>query len=134
VLPLLADGGSVVLFSSVNELSGPAYAVAKAGIVGLARHLAKHQARRRIRANCLGPAPAATPMLDRLTDEELTAMRATIPLDHVTTADEIAETVGRLGSPAGNRRSTVVHRRGARTPTCPKWTRGHAGAGWPVRC
>lgn len=74
--------------------------MAKAGIIGLTRHLAKHQARRRIRVNCLAPGPVATPMLDRLTDEELAALRATIPLDHVTTADEIAETVGWLCSPA----------------------------------
>jgi NAD(P)-dependent dehydrogenase (short-subunit alcohol dehydrogenase family) len=105
-LPLLVDGGSVVLFSSVNgrhggnELSGPAYAVSKAGIIGLTRHLAKHQARRRIRVNCLAPGPVATPMLDRLTDDEMSALRATVPLGHVTSAEEIAGTVGWLCSPA----------------------------------
>lgn len=105
-LPLMTRGGSVVLFSSVNgrhggnRLSGPAYAVAKAGIIGLTKHLAKDQAGRRIRVNCLAPGPVATPMLARLTAAELSELRASIPLDHVTAPDEIAGTVAWLCSPA----------------------------------
>ncbi|MFD4668757.1 SDR family NAD(P)-dependent oxidoreductase [Lentzea sp. NPDC058450] len=105
-LPLMNRGGSVVLFSSVNgrhggnRLSGPAYAVAKAGIIGLTKHLAKDQASQGIRVNCLAPGPVATPMIDRLSAVELAELRATIPLDHIAAAEEIAGTVAWLCSPA----------------------------------
>ncbi|WP_062357990.1 SDR family NAD(P)-dependent oxidoreductase [Herbidospora yilanensis] len=104
-LPLMGQGGSVVLFSSVNgrhggnRLSGPAYAVAKAGLIGLTRHLAKDQAGRGIRVNAVAPGPVATPMLDRLPDDDLAALRAQIPLGRVTSPEEIAGTVEWLCSP-----------------------------------
>lgn len=105
-LPLMPRGGSIVLFSSVNgrhggnRLSGPAYATAKAGLIGLTRHLAKDQAARGIRVNAVAPGPVATPMLDRLSESELHALRDQIPLGRVTEAEEIAGTVEWLCSPA----------------------------------
>ncbi|GGM81852.1 oxidoreductase [Thermopolyspora flexuosa] len=105
-LPLMRDGGSIVLFSSVNgrhggnRLSGPAYATAKAGLIGLTRHLAKDQAARGIRVNAVAPGPVATPMLARLSEPELDALRAQIPLGRITHPDEIAATVEWLCSPA----------------------------------
>ncbi|MER6827329.1 SDR family NAD(P)-dependent oxidoreductase [Streptosporangium sp. NPDC000563] len=98
-LPLMGEGGSVVLFSSVNgrhggnRLSGPAYATAKAGLIGLTRHLAKDQAARGIRVNAVAPGPVATPMLTRLSEEEMDALRRQIPLGRVTGPEEIAGTV-----------------------------------------
>ena len=104
-LPLLRRDGSIVLFSSVNgrhggnRLSGPAYASAKAAIVGLTKHLAKDLAARGIRVNALAPGPVATPMLARLTEEEIEKLRATMPLGNIVEAGEIAGTVGWLCSP-----------------------------------
>ncbi|MFC5289632.1 SDR family oxidoreductase [Actinokineospora guangxiensis] len=39
------------------------------------------------------PGPVATPMPDRLSTEDVSALPAPIPLDHVTTPEEIAGTV-----------------------------------------
>jgi 3-oxoacyl-[acyl-carrier protein] reductase len=94
--PLLVAGSSVVLFSSVNgrhggnRLSGGAYAAAKAGILGLMRHLAKDKGPRGIRYNAVAPGPVRTPMLDRLDETVLDALRSTMPLNRLTNAEEIA--------------------------------------------
>jgi NAD(P)-dependent dehydrogenase (short-subunit alcohol dehydrogenase family) len=103
--PLLRRDGSIVLFSSVNgrhggnRLSGPAYAAAKAAIIGLTKHLAKDLAHRGIRVNAIAPGPVATPMLARLSEQEIARLRATMPLGNIIAATEIAGTVGWLCSP-----------------------------------
>ncbi len=102
---LAARAGAVVLFSSTNgrnggsELSGAAYAVAKAGVINLTRHLAKVWAAQRIRVNCIAPGPVATPMLDRFDDRQLEALRQSIPLGRITSPDEVAAAVAFLLSP-----------------------------------
>ncbi|MFD6096568.1 SDR family NAD(P)-dependent oxidoreductase [Nocardiopsis flavescens] len=106
VVPALRDGASVVLFGSVNgrhggnRLSGPAYAAAKAGIAGLARHLAKDLAPRGIRVNTVAPGPVRTPMVDRLTQDQTRDLLAGVPLGRMTAAREIAGTVAWLCSPS----------------------------------
>ena len=91
--------GSVVFVSSPNgvhggtTLSGPAYASAKAGLVNLTRYLAKEWAGDGIRVNCLVPGTVATPMLDRLSDEERESLIRSIPLGRLGTADEMADAV-----------------------------------------
>jgi 3-oxoacyl-[acyl-carrier protein] reductase len=105
-VPLLRSGGSIVLLSSVNgrhggnRLSGPAYATAKAGIIGLTRHLAKDLAPRAIRVNAIAPGPVATAMVDRLSREQLADLIEQIPLRRVAEAAEVADTVVWLCSPA----------------------------------
>lgn len=90
---LRATQGSLTLTASTNAInggnaiSGPAYAVAKAGIVNLTRYLAREWAPDRIRVNALAPGPIDTPMLARLDADMLDQLRHNVPL-------------GRLGEPA----------------------------------
>jgi NAD(P)-dependent dehydrogenase (short-subunit alcohol dehydrogenase family) len=99
--------GKLVFMSSVNartggnELSGAAYAAAKAGIEALTRHLARHLAPT-IQVNAVAPGPVMTPMLARLTPAELDHLVSTIPAGRYASAEEIAETVGFLCSPSSD--------------------------------
>lgn len=107
-LPLLrlAKGDkSIVLLGSVNGrhggnvLSGPAYATAKAAILGLCRHLAITLAPEGIRVNAIAPGPVETPMLHRLSTDERAELIRSIPLGHTAEPTEIAGTVQFLLSP-----------------------------------
>jgi NAD(P)-dependent dehydrogenase (short-subunit alcohol dehydrogenase family) len=98
--PLLAAArGCLVLCASSNglnggsALSGPAYAVAKAGIVNLTRYLAREWAAAGVRVNCIAPGPIDTPMLDRLGPAVRASLARAVPLGRVGRAEEVAASV-----------------------------------------
>ena len=82
-----------------NALSGPAYAVAKAGIINLMRYLAREWAPQGVRVNALAPGPIATPMVTgKFTAQQLQTVRDNVLLKRLGRAEEVAAAVGYLVS------------------------------------
>ena len=99
---LRARAGRIVLMSSVVGLLGSAgqanYAASKAGLVGLARSVARELGSRGITVNVVAPGPVQTDMTAALGDKRLAELTAAVPLGRMATPDEIAGVVAFLAS------------------------------------
>lgn len=95
--------GRIVFISSVVGLLGSAgqvnYAASKAGLVGMARSIARELGSRSITANVVAPGFIETDMTGVLSDEQKAAILAQVPLGRYGAVDEIAETVLWLTGP-----------------------------------
>jgi 3-oxoacyl-[acyl-carrier protein] reductase len=96
--------GRIVFISSVVASTGQAgqanYAASKAGLVGLARSLAREFASRSITVNVVAPGPIVTDMTAALSDDRQSAITEAVPLGRFGTPDEVAATVVFLASDA----------------------------------
>jgi 3-oxoacyl-[acyl-carrier protein] reductase len=96
--------GRLVFVSSVVGLLGSAgqvnYASSKAGLVGMARSLARELGSRSITANVVAPGFVETEMTDVLPDETKAQYRSQIPLQRFASVEEVASVVQWLGSDA----------------------------------
>jgi 3-oxoacyl-[acyl-carrier protein] reductase len=101
---LKARGGRMIFVSSVVGLLGSAgqvnYAASKAGLVGLARSIARELGSRGITSNVVAPGFVDTDMTRALPDARRAEIVAQVPLGRYAAADEVASAVTWLASPA----------------------------------
>jgi 3-oxoacyl-[acyl-carrier protein] reductase len=94
--------GRIIFVSSVSAfvgLPGQAnYAASKAGLVGMARALAREVASRQITVNVVAPGVVETDMTDALGAARVGELQAMVPLGRVGSPVDVAEAVGFLAS------------------------------------
>jgi 3-oxoacyl-[acyl-carrier protein] reductase len=86
--------GSIINMSSVVGVHGNAgqcnYSASKAGLIGLAKSIAKEMGPRGIRANCIAPGFIVTDMTSAISEEMRAEWAKTIPLRRAGTPEDVA--------------------------------------------
>ena len=107
VIPFMRkqQSGSIVCISSVSAqrgggiLGGPHYSAAKAGVLGLARAMAREFGPEGIRVNCIAPGLIETDIIQgKLSTERKQDIASTIPLARLGRASDVAGACVFLGS------------------------------------
>jgi NAD(P)-dependent dehydrogenase (short-subunit alcohol dehydrogenase family) len=101
-LPLLNDGGSIILTGSVASIKGTAafgvYAASKAAIRSFVRTWTTDLKDRHIRSNVVSPGPISTPLTNRQSAEVIARIVSTVPMGRMGGPDEVAKAALYLAS------------------------------------
>ena len=105
VRPMLRRrSGRIVNITSVAGIVGNPgqtnYSAAKAGLIGFTRSLAREIGSRQVTVNAVAPGLIATAMSDAIPEEARAALADRVPLGRVGTAEDVAQAVLYLASPA----------------------------------
>src|SRR6266478_2500399 len=94
-LPLLNDGGSIILTGSVYGVKGTAafgvYAASKAAIRSFVRTWTADLKDRRIRSNVVSPGPINTPLVSRQSANVIARIVSTVPMGRMGEPEEVAK-------------------------------------------
>lgn len=97
LLPVIKDGGSIILNTSVAAHMGMAsstvYSATKAALLNMARTISAELLPRKIRVNAISPGPVATPIFGKtgMSTEQIDGMKSSI---------QSQVPIGRLGDPS----------------------------------
>ena len=101
-LPLLNDGGSIILNGSVGSVKGtPAFGVygaTKAALRSFVRTWTSDLKDRHIRSNVVSPGPTDTPIVDGQPEDAIARIVSTIPMGRMGEPDEVARAALYLAS------------------------------------
>jgi NAD(P)-dependent dehydrogenase (short-subunit alcohol dehydrogenase family) len=94
-LPLLNDGGSIILIGSVAGSKGTqgftVYGASKAAVRNFVRGWTVELKDRRIRSNVLSPGPITTPLTDSQPRDTIAGIASTIPMGRMGESEEVAK-------------------------------------------
>lgn len=105
VLPSMVEHGygRIVNIASLAGKEGNpnmvAYSASKAGVIALSKSIAKETALHDICVNAISPTVIRTPILDQITEEQVTYMTSKIPKARTGTVEEVAAVAHFLASP-----------------------------------
>lgn len=94
--------GRIIAITSIVGVMGNAgqanYAASKAGMIGMAKAMAKEVAQRGVTVNCIAPGFIETPMTDVLNEKQREAILANVPAGRLGTPGDVAAAAVYLAS------------------------------------